>query len=356
MYVLRQLTAAWIQVVNRIQNRGGEPEEPISDLLHFLPEYQAAGYEAKVLLRLDPNGQLAFKGDRDDLFQLQAALTLDEDDHGVARSKITIGPPDFLSAGPLYEAFLDTLANTDTALRIASQLGLPGQEFAIRQFLLRRDPALDASLVFRVKHGKRDTDLITLHGTLNGLFQTWSSKRILPSIWRRIPWFASTRAAWRCYILIARGGRCHKRSAAADSCRFSPPAHFSEELASGADMMPSWNRLKRVLGYFPRAVWRLAWCRQRGQTEPVKRGESRAMPASPCGHRAPRLQIPAGLDPGVAAAIRQSVEQARERFLSGIDLAPLAAIAERAKLQAMVAEQIRPVRFAVYSVVYPREP
>ena len=146
MYLLRQLTAAWIQVVNGIQNRGGEPEEPISDLLHFLPEYQAAGYEAKVLLRLDPNGQLAFKGDRDDLFQLQAALTLDEDDHGVARSKITIGPPDFLSAGPLYEAFLDTLADTETALRIASQLGLPGQEFAIGQFLRSaRSSPLDAS-------------------------------------------------------------------------------------------------------------------------------------------------------------------------------------------------------------------
>ena len=172
LYLLRQLTAAWIQVVNRIQNRVGEPEEPILDLLHFLPEYQAAGYEAKVLLRLDPNGQLAFKGDRDDLFQLQAALTLDEDDHGVARSKITIGPPDFLSAGPLYEAFLDTLVDTDTALRIASQLGLPGQEFAIREFLhSARSSPLDAPLVFRVKHGKRDTDLITLHGTLSGLLQ-----------------------------------------------------------------------------------------------------------------------------------------------------------------------------------------
>jgi hypothetical protein len=171
MYLLRQLTAAWIQVVNGIQNRGGEPEESISDLLHFLPEYQAAGYEAKVLLRLDPNGQLAFKGDRDDLFQLQAALALDEDDHGVARSKITIGPPDFLSAGPLYEAFLDTLADTETALRIASQLGLPGQEFAIGQFLAFRalQPLMLPGLSRETREARHRPDHAPR--TLNGLLQ-----------------------------------------------------------------------------------------------------------------------------------------------------------------------------------------
>jgi hypothetical protein len=123
-------------------------------------------------------------------------------------------------------------------------------------------------------------------------------------------------------------------------------------------MMLSWNRLKRVLGYFPRAVWRLAWCRQRGQTQPVQRGEL----ARDAGFavRSPGtapLQIPPGLDPGVAAAIRESVEQARERFLSGIDLAPLGAIAEKgANLHAMVAEQMPGQPDSLYTLsVYPRE-
>ena len=121
-------------------------------------------------------------------------------------------------------------------------------------------------------------------------------------------------------------------------------------------MMLSWNRLKRVLGYFPRAVWRLAWCRQRGQTQPVQRGEL----ARDAGFavRSPGtapLQIPAGLDPGVAAAIRQSVEQARERFLSGIDLAPLAAHRGKGGEPACDGRRTdaRPARFAVYSVRLP---
>ena len=153
MYLLRQLTAAWIQVVNGIQNRGGEPEESISDLLHFLPECQAAGYEAKVLLRLDPNGQLAFKGDRDDLFQLQAALTLDEDDHG--GDKITIGPPVRVRSANL----LDTLADRNRAAdRLAT--GLPGRN-AIGRFCVPRVPP--GCSPGCVKHG-RDTDLITLRG------------------------------------------------------------------------------------------------------------------------------------------------------------------------------------------------
>ena len=82
------------------------------------------------------------------------------------------------------------------------------------------------------------------------------------------------------------------------------------------------------------------------------------MRASPCGHRAPRpCRFQRVWTPSVAAAIRQSVEQARERFLSGIDLAPLAAIAEKgANLHAMVAEQIPGQPDSLYSLsVYPRE-
>ena len=172
LYLLRQLTSAWIQATNGVRNhtQPGGANGVAADAL--LPDYDTADFSSKVLLRLDSAGQLARKGDQEDLFLLQAALRINEDERRVARSRISIGPPDFLGGGALYDAFLDSLEEPEPALRMASQLGLKGQEFAIRSFIRSaRSKSFDAPLVFRVKHGKHDTDVITLHGTLNTLLQ-----------------------------------------------------------------------------------------------------------------------------------------------------------------------------------------
>jgi hypothetical protein len=172
LFTLRRLTDAWIEATNGIRNLSALPEntEPVSESL--TPEYNTAGFNARVLLRLDPEGRLAPKGERDDLFLLQAGLRVEEDDHEIARSSITLGPPDFLGGGSLYEAFLDCLEEPDPVQTLASQLGLKGREAAVLSFIRSaRSSQLEAPLVFRVKHGKPDTDVITLHGTLNALLQ-----------------------------------------------------------------------------------------------------------------------------------------------------------------------------------------
>jgi len=172
LFTLRRLTDAWLEATNGIRGFPQIPEnrEPVSESL--TPEYNTAGFNARVLLRLDPKGNLARKGERDDLFLLQAGMRIEEDDHEVARSTITLGPPDFLCGGDLYDAFLDCLEESDPARTMASQLGLKGQEAAVLSFIRSaRSRQVDAPLVFRVKHGKPDTDVITLHGTLNTLLQ-----------------------------------------------------------------------------------------------------------------------------------------------------------------------------------------
>jgi hypothetical protein len=172
LFILRKVTDAWIQMTNAVQDRNEEQKEPSPAVQPLLPEYEISGFSGHLLIRLNPQGQLAWKGQREDLFTLDASVAIEEDENGVVRSTVVIGPPDFLSAGPLYHAFLGCLMEEDAARCIADELGIKGQSQAIRDYLSSaRSNDRDAPLVFRVKRGKRDTDLITIHGTLNGLLQ-----------------------------------------------------------------------------------------------------------------------------------------------------------------------------------------
>lgn len=172
LYVLRQLCAAWVGAVNKLDGRGESAAVPDPLIDAFEHAYDIASFEADVKLRLDENGQLARKGDGDDLFLLTANLRLNEDESGVPSSRIVIAPPDFLTAGPLYDKFLDTLEEDENAADLADELGLRNSGPAVRDFVRSaRQSKTDAPLVFRVQQGKRDTDLITLHGVLNGMLQ-----------------------------------------------------------------------------------------------------------------------------------------------------------------------------------------
>ena len=114
--------------------------------------------------------------------------------------------------------------------------------------------------------------------------------------------------------------------------------------------------IKRILGYFPRSVWRLAWSRLRLQTVPsIRRLLSRCAGFAIRSPQIPPLDIPADLNPRIAAAIKQNVIQARERFLSGKDLAPLSEIAEKGVVfRGFVAEHMPGQAVQIHSLsVYP---
>jgi hypothetical protein len=97
--------------------------------------------------------------------QLRAKLEAGEEEAGVPRTTITIEPPDFLAAGGLYEAFLDQLRKPEVLARIAEQLGFTGQGEAVGRLIdFARRSTAGAPLVFRVRRGRPDTNLIVLNG------------------------------------------------------------------------------------------------------------------------------------------------------------------------------------------------
>jgi hypothetical protein len=120
--------------------------------------------------------------------------------------------------------------------------------------------------------------------------------------------------------------------------------------------MTAFSGIKRILGYFPRAAWRQAWRRLRRQTIPAVR--RRLSSCAGFAIRSPKgsfLQSPPGPDPAMEAATRQCWQQAQERFLSGRDLEPLTALAEKGIVfRIRVSEQIANTTGRIHALsVYP---
>ena len=180
--VLRQLATAWVEAVNHLQSRGTSPAE----LDDTAPTYGLSGYKARVVLRLTPDGDIADK-DGDDPFQLLATMSIAEE-KGVVRSRIAIGPPDFLVAGTLHDAFLDALLLDEAVTRLTKELGL-GPEAVPDVAAWLRSGWKEGALVFRVKRGRdisqgadretpremadkskdRDTEMVVLQGAFRDM-------------------------------------------------------------------------------------------------------------------------------------------------------------------------------------------
>jgi hypothetical protein len=124
--------------------------------------YEIEDFRARVELRLKPDGSLA-EAHADQPFQLRASLTFAEDERG-ARSRIVIGPPDFLAHGPVHDALVDALDVEPVWRRLAGQLrggvveATPERVAAFLAAARRKQP-----LVFRCGRGAdHDTDLYIL--------------------------------------------------------------------------------------------------------------------------------------------------------------------------------------------------
>ncbi len=167
LFVLGVLASAWAEALNRIEHRL-PTSTPAQQPLDGQP-LTISGYRADVRLLVDPSGRLVRKQGQPEAFQLRGVLEAVEDAAGVARTSITVEPPDFLVDGALYQAFLDEIGTPAAARRIATQLGLPGHLAAVQDWVASARRSLASGpLVFRIRRGRQDTNLVTGHGLLLG--------------------------------------------------------------------------------------------------------------------------------------------------------------------------------------------
>ncbi|MFC1822084.1 hypothetical protein ACFL9T_05205 [Thermodesulfobacteriota bacterium] len=157
--ILRLVVQAYISAVNSIQSN---PPKVTSLLEPLVTNYGISGYQAKVLLRLKPNGELAID-DEDDPFQLLMHISLSPEKISV-KARVTIGPPDFIISGPLHEAFISSLQEESALEEIGRLLGYSKDE--IKDYLSRVGTR---SSIFRTKRERRsDTDILVFPGMLSG--------------------------------------------------------------------------------------------------------------------------------------------------------------------------------------------
>jgi hypothetical protein len=75
--------------------------------------YKVKDFIADVTLRLKEDGTLAWDYDKDDPFQMQLHLSIQQQE-GQPMVQIKTFPPDFLTGGALYQKFLDAVFDNDT--------------------------------------------------------------------------------------------------------------------------------------------------------------------------------------------------------------------------------------------------
>ncbi len=125
--------------------------------------YTIRDYQARIVLRLKPDGTLAATH-ADDPFQLELQLSIVPRSHGVT-AMVSLGPPDFLIAGGLHQAFLTEVRAAINHRELAARLGVP---------LSRAAEYWDASApnaaVFRIRReATQDTNLAIVHGSCQGI-------------------------------------------------------------------------------------------------------------------------------------------------------------------------------------------
>ena len=142
----------------------GAQVEPIDERLkRIVPSYEVKEYSAVLSLCVDGQGQLA-SGDETQTLSVSLNLMV-RSELGAPVARIAPGPPDFLVAGALRDAFITQLQANPTA-RLLKALGMQSDEWS--SFL---DSASERTVVFRIERsGDSDVDVI-----------------VLPGIWREQP-------------------------------------------------------------------------------------------------------------------------------------------------------------------------
>lgn len=166
--IFHRVCESWTEAYNEASVGAEPPPEGLA------PAYSVEDYLATVQLRLRPDGMLAHDDDEDP-FQLLLTMSISVV-NGVPRSRVGIGPPDFLVSGPLFSSFLVALTSEEALDDATELLGIDNDEdrTRLRTFLLA---ALPKALVFRVKRkardgSDRDSDLVVSAEQWNGVAAT----------------------------------------------------------------------------------------------------------------------------------------------------------------------------------------
>jgi hypothetical protein len=166
--ILERLCEGWTGVWNET---AVATYAPSSLLDAFHPGFSVEDYTGSVQLRLNADGTVATSNGQD-TFQLLLKVQVSAP-NGVPRSRISVGPPDFLVSGQLHSSFLAALHGEKGFSETAALLGVndPEEQVQLSSFLLA---CLPSALVFRVTRGKpsqgkhRDLDLVIYSGDWNG--------------------------------------------------------------------------------------------------------------------------------------------------------------------------------------------
>jgi hypothetical protein len=166
--ILDRICEAWSEVWNETAVATFAPR---SLLQAFLPGFSVADFAGSVQLRLNADGTIATTNDQD-TFQLLLEVQVSAP-NGAPRSRICVGPPDFLVSGQLHSSFLAALHGENGFDETAGLLEVhdPEARVQLSAFLLGCMPS---ALVFRVKRGRpaqgkhRDLDLVMYSGDWSG--------------------------------------------------------------------------------------------------------------------------------------------------------------------------------------------
>lgn len=139
-------------------------------------EYHLESLHARLLLRLNSVGKLASANDDHDTFQLLLHLLI-KSDGPVASARLTVGPPDFLVHGAVFDAFTEAITSEakekdDGRLINAVRSALQASEFGdvdpatVQRFLT--DVATYHSIARVRRDGDDDKNILFLKGLLTG--------------------------------------------------------------------------------------------------------------------------------------------------------------------------------------------
>jgi hypothetical protein len=157
--ILFTIIEAYSEAVN-----GVRMDRPAPDLLvsALAGRYDVSDFQARVLLRLKPDGTLASEN-KDDPFQLMMLVRMIEEGENL-KARVAVGPPDFLVSGVLYQAFLEELRRKEALEEIAQNLALPVEEVGLLLRVFGK-----SGVIFRTKReGILDTDVLVLPKSASG--------------------------------------------------------------------------------------------------------------------------------------------------------------------------------------------
>jgi hypothetical protein len=158
-HILKTIIKAYSEALSQVR-MGGTNQSKL--LLALVGEYEVLDFQARVVLRLRPDGSIA-SDNKQDPFQLLMLVWMIQEQEKM-KTRVAIGPPDFLVSGALYEAFLEALQQKEALTEIATLLNSSSEEV---NSLLRA--FAKSGVIFRIKReDDGDTDILVLPGVDSG--------------------------------------------------------------------------------------------------------------------------------------------------------------------------------------------